>query len=204
MKQEELNLKLYELLLKIQNESDTLTNADISESDADFYGYLISTELVYNLKIEHYYSGPNIDASQAIITDKGYAFINQIGEADKPIKMNRENRYKQLQIFLKRLDDHDADLRTPNYRVQEIDYYDLIKYAIDSNLVKGIAIRYASNKPHLFLSQFARVTTEGYDVLDTPYPKNNTPGATISNTYNIYGGDQRGASFGSNNTTNNN
>lgn len=62
----------------------------------------------------------------------------------------------------------------------------------------------ASNKPHLFLSQFARVTTEGYDVLDTPYPKNNTPGATISNTYNIYGGDQKGASFGSNNTTNNN
>lgn len=23
----------------------------------------------------------------------------------------------------------------------------------------------------IFLSQFARVTTEGYDVLDTPYPK---------------------------------
>ena len=84
--------------------------------------------------------------------------------------MNRENRYKQLQIFLKRLDDHDADLRTPNYRVQEIDYYDLIKYAIDSNLVKGIAIRYASNKPHLFIS-ICKGYYRGYDVLDTPYPK---------------------------------
>ena len=191
MKQEELNLKLYELLLKIQNESDTLTNADISESDADFYGYLISKELVYNLKIEHYYSGPNIDASQAIITDKGYAFINQIGEADKPIKMNRENRYKQLQIFLKRLDDHDADLRTPNYRVQEIDYYDLIKYAIDSNLVKELLFDMLAINPIFFYLNLQGVTTEGYDVLDTPYPKNNTPGATISNTYNIYGGDQR-------------
>ena len=46
----------------------------------------------------------------------------------------------------------------------------------------------------IFLSQFARVTTEGYDVLDTPYPKI-IHGATISNTYNIYGGDQKGASL---------
>ncbi|MDN3119143.1 hypothetical protein P0E62_05835 [Enterococcus faecalis] len=203
MKQEELNLKLYELLLKIQNEADILTNADISESDAELYKYIISKGLVHNLKIEHYYSGPNIDASQAIITDKGYAFIEQISESNKPIKMNRENRYKQLQIFLKRLDDQDDDLRNPNKRVREIDYYDLIKYAIDSNLVKGIAIKYASNKPHLFLSQFARVTTEGYDVLDTPYPKKDASDTSISNIYNIYGGDQKGASFGSNNTTNN-
>lgn len=203
MKQEELNLKLYELLLKIQNEADILTNADISESDAELYKYIISKGLVHNLKIEHYYSDPNIDASQAIITDKGYAFIEQISESNKPIKMNRENRYKQLQIFLKRLDDQDDDLRTPNKRVREIDYYDLIKYAIDSNFVKGIAIKYASNKPHLFLSQFARITTEGYDVLDTPYPKNDSSDASISNIYNIYGGDQKGASFGSNNTTNN-
>ncbi|MFT0189763.1 hypothetical protein ACI3E5_08960 [Candidatus Enterococcus avicola] len=203
MKQEELNLKLYELLLKIQNEADILTNADISESDAELYQYIISKELVHNLKIEHYYSGPNIDASQAIITDKGYALIEQISESNKPIRMNRENRYKQLQIFLKRLDDQDDDLRTPNYRVREIDYFDLIKYAIDSNLVKGIAIKYASNKPHLFLSQFARVTTEGYDVLDTPYPKKDASDTSISNIYNIYGGDQKGASFGSNNTTNN-
>lgn len=194
---------MYELLLKIQNEADILTNADISESDAELYKYIISKGLVHNLKIEHYYSGPNIDASQAIITDKGYAFIEQISESNKPIKMNRENRYKQLHIFLKRLDDQDDDLRTPNKRVREIDYYDLIKYAIDSNFVKGIAIKYASNKPHLFLSQFARITTEGYDVLDTPYPKNDSSDASISNIYNIYGGDQKGASFGSNNTTNN-
>ena len=66
--------------------------------------------------------------------------------------MNRENRYKQLQIFLKRLDDHDADLRTPNYRVQEIDYYDLIKYAIDSNLVKELLFDMLAINPIFYLN----------------------------------------------------
>lgn len=205
MKQEELNAKLYELLVKIQNESASLIDRDISEEDAKFYEYLSNQKFVTNLKIEHYYSGPNINAESAIITDKGFVFINQMEQLNKPIRMNKENQYKQLQIFLERVEAHDKDLTTPNSRVKEADYFDLVKYAIDSNLVKGLAVKYASNKPYFFISQNIRVTTEGYEIMETPYVKEpSSISSVINNTYNLYDSDNRGASFGSNNTNNNN
>lgn len=205
MTQEELNTKLYELLVKLKNESASLVDRDISEEDAKFYEYLINQNFVTNLKIESYYSGPNINAESVIITDKGFEFIERMEQLSKPIRMNRENRYKQLQIFLERVESNDKDLATPNSRVREADYFDLVKYAIDSNLVKGLAVKYASNKPYFFITQNIRVTTDGYEIMETPYAKEPAAISQVTNnTFNLYDNDNRGASFGSDNTNNNN
>ncbi|EAH2637971.1 hypothetical protein JZB01_002765 [Listeria monocytogenes] len=203
MTQEELNNQLYKLLIQIKDSSKTLIDNQISEDEANKYKCLNEQNLVANLQVEYYYSGPIINAKNAIITEDGYDFIRKIEELKKPIRMNRKNSYEQLQIFLQRVVDEDEDLECPNKRVKKSDYYDLITNAIEQNLVKDIGIYYADDEPHLAIMGEARVTTNGYSILDTPYIGLKSAQTTEQN-FNFYGGDYNHSTFGSHNTQNNN
>lgn len=121
---------------------------------------------------------------------------------EKDIRMNKENQYNQLKLLLKRIEKQDTTLEIPNPRVKENDYYDLIKYAIDRNFIKGVQILYGSNKPYLYFYQIPGVTVEGFEIIDTSYKKS-LEKDNINNTFNFYGGNQQNSSFGNNNTTNN-
>src|SRR5699024_1798313 len=131
MKQEELNDKLYNLLLKIEKSPEILIDEKISEEEFNLYNYLIQQNLVNGLQVEYYYSGPIVNTNQAIITKYGYDFIKEVSIQNKPLRMNRKNHHEQLQIFLQRLDHGEKDLEKTNPRVREVDYYDLIKFAIN-------------------------------------------------------------------------
>ena len=202
MKQEELNDELYNFLLKIQKSPETLIDENISENEFNLYKYLIQHNLVDGLQVEYYYSGPTVNASQAIITKYGYDFIKEVSIQKSPIRMSRKNRHEQLQMFLQRLDDGDKELIKPNPRVRDIDYYDLIKFAIKQNLVSGIDIYYADDEAKLLIRDDARVTTDGYDILDLPVQSINSS-KDIEQHYHFYDGDYRQSTFGSGNTQNN-
>lgn len=202
MNQDEFNDQLYGLLLKIKTSSKLLIDQDISEDEANKYKYLMELNLVSNLQIDYYYSGPSINAENAIITKDGFDFIEKIEQLKKPIRMNRKNRYEQLQLFLQRVEEGETDLEIPNSRVNKNDYYDLIKQAIDQELIKGIGMFYGDNEPHLVITQDARVTTAGYDVLDEPYIDPKKKQVTEQN-FNFHNGDYRNSTFGSDNTQTN-
>lgn len=202
MKQEELNDKLYNLLLKIEKSPEILIDEKISEEEFNLYNYLIQQNLVNGLQVEYYYSGPIVNTNQAIITKYGYDFIKEVSIQNKPLRMNRKNHHEQLQIFLQRLDHGEKDLEKTNPRVREVDYYDLIKFAINQNLVSGLDIYYADDKPNLLIMEDARVTMKGYDILDLPF-QNAHSSEVAEQHYHFYDGDFKQSTFGSNNTQNN-
>lgn len=201
MEQNELNKCLYNMLKKVRDYPGIPINQNISQDEANFYRVLESRDYVHGIEIEEYYDGPSLSLSKSTITDSGYAFIREMENQEKPIRMNSKNKHMQLQIFLGRVDDGDKDLGKSNPRVKVADYYELISDAIKQKLVAGLVIKYGSNKPILIVTDDVRVTTKGYDLLDAPFEE--IKPNSISQTINIYDGDLRNSSLGSGNTQNN-
>ncbi|EAC4347273.1 hypothetical protein ELU04_14800, partial [Listeria monocytogenes] len=75
------------------------------------------------------------------VTDKGLRFIDSM----KPLRMNKKNQMEQKRVFLERVENKDEDLNISNYRVDLDDYLEIVKLAIEEELVLGICIKYASN-----------------------------------------------------------
>ncbi|HEM0164612.1 TPA: hypothetical protein U0S33_003065, partial [Listeria monocytogenes] len=68
------------------------------------------------------------------VTDKGLRFIDSM----KPIRMNKKNQMEQKRVFLERVENKDEDLNISNYRVDLDDYLEIVKLAIEEELVLGI------------------------------------------------------------------
>ncbi|PDG23400.1 hypothetical protein AWL19_09795, partial [Listeria monocytogenes] len=72
------------------------------------------------------------------VTDKGLRFIDSM----KPIRMNKKNQMEQKRVFLERVENKDEDLNISNYRVDLDDYLEIVKLAIEEELVLGICIKF--------------------------------------------------------------
>ncbi|EAF1170088.1 hypothetical protein CG075_14530, partial [Listeria monocytogenes] len=71
------------------------------------------------------------------VTDKGLRFIDSM----KPLRMNKKNQMEQKRVFLERVENKDEDLNISNYRVDLDDYLEIVKLAIEEELVLGICIK---------------------------------------------------------------
>ncbi|OPF88855.1 hypothetical protein BW731_00615 [Vagococcus martis] len=145
-------------------------------------------------------SGAMIYGNSVFLTEKGELFLQELIGNSKPIRMTSKNKYNQMKILLERIEDGDRNLLRPNYRVRENDHLDLLHNMIDEDLVKGISLKYASNKPHLYFSDNIRITEEGYEIMDNEYKEKDNS----SMVFNIYDGDFKGAQIGGNNVQYNN
>ncbi|HAK1562043.1 TPA: hypothetical protein H1042_003054, partial [Listeria monocytogenes] len=65
------------------------------------------------------------------VTDKGLRFIDSM----KPLRMNKKNQMEQKRVFLERVENKDEDLNISNYRVDLDDYLEIVKLAIEEELV---------------------------------------------------------------------
>ncbi|EIE5877913.1 hypothetical protein LDQ49_000154 [Listeria monocytogenes] len=198
MDEQTQNKKIYELLKNIQDNPKLLVDKDISREEETVCQYIKSKGFVTNLNIEEYYSGPVLNAENCLLTDEGFAFLRKFEEHTKPIRMTKRNRYLQLQILLERIENDDKELLRPNPRVRKNDYADLIKFAIDNKLVKGISATYASDILYAITGK-PRITSEGYEILDIPFDQISTNQQTLVQTFNFNNGDFKGSTFGNNN-----
>lgn len=196
------NQKMYDLLKKIRDNSDDLIDKGISEQEENFYNYLINQGFVTNLNIENYYSGPMINAEYAFITEKGYTFLDDFEQDIKPIRMTKKNRYIQLQVLLKRIEEKQNDLRSPNFKVYDEDYLDLLQFAIENSYIKGISLAITNGKLYAVVGT-PRITPEGYEVLKTPFEQIQPSQQVLIQTFNFHDGDFRNSVFGTDNTQNN-
>lgn len=202
MEQATQNEKLYELLVNIKNNSMNLIDSDISREDEIVYKHLIELDLVINLIVENYYSGPVINAEHALITENGYAFLKKIDEQKRPIRMTKKNRYIQLQVLLERIENGETGLSQPNQRVRETDYLDLFQFAIANAYVKGASVLPINGKIYAVAGE-PRITPEGYEILETSFNEIEKNQNIIFQALNFNGGDFKNSTFGNENTQNN-
>lgn len=202
MDQSTQNEKLYELLVNIKNNPMNLIDRDISREDESIYKHLIKLDLVINLIIENYYSGPVINAEYALITENGYAFLKKIDEQKRLIRMTKKNRYIQLQVLLERIENGEIGLSQSNPRVRETDYLDLFQFAIANSFIKGVSVIPINGKIYAIAGE-PRITPEGYEVLETSFNELEKNQNIMSQTFNFNGGDFKNSTFGNENIQNN-
>lgn len=181
MDQHNLNNQLYELLIEIKDSSNVVIKNNLSENEGNKYKYLCKLELVYGLQIDYYYDGYSIDASQAIITEKGYQFIEEVNQTKKPIRKDEKNRYEQVQVLLRRIENGDINFNSPNPRVKKNDHFELLDYIIELDLVRGIIAPTGVNKMYFANPKDINITVEGYEYLTTPYNQSNSSQKSTQN-----------------------
>ncbi|WP_461198652.1 hypothetical protein [Enterococcus sp. N249-2] len=190
-----------DILLLIRDNSPNSLELNLTTIQSNYYKYLIKQGYIHGAKVEDYMSGAMVYGASVFLTTRGEEFLKQLLEEAKPIRMTAKNSYEQMQIFLERVENNDAELQTPNDRVSEKDYYDLVNEAISTGLVKGLSIKYASNKP-FFIKHEMRVTKKGFEIMENDFEQSNSePRGTV---FNFNGGDFSGAQIGTNNIQNNN
>ncbi|HFK1098382.1 TPA: hypothetical protein ACGX1C_003105, partial [Listeria monocytogenes] len=201
MNQNHRNVKIMEILKQI-NDNSMIMEQDIEESEVVIYQLIKDEDYARGLGIKTF-MGPSyaVFMNSPYVTDKGLRFIDSM----KPIRMNKKNQMEQKRVFLERVENKDEDLNISNYRVDLDDYLEIVKLAIEEELVLGICIKYASNKGIVIHSN-AHLSSKGIEYLDNPdlVETESKVNVAPSQVINIYGGDQRGAGFGINATINNN
>lgn len=203
MNGESLNDRIYLLLKKIEKLSKKLNSISESVSDekAKMYEYLKKNNLVNNLKINYYYGNIEVELDEAILTERGYSFMKEIEDSKKPMRMTTKNRYEQIQVLLKKIEDGEKDLNIPNARVAQHDHDMLIQYISDHKLVEDMSPLLVTSGYYQKEDKEIVITTKGYDILDNPYKKSSQ---TQKNENHFYiKGDSRGSTFGSGNVQNN-
>lgn len=185
----------------VRDNSPNSLELELNTVQSNYYKYLINQGYIYGAKVEEYMSGDVVYGASVFLTKKGEVFLKQLLEEAKPIRMTARNSHEQMQIFLERVENNDGELQIPNDRVRERDYFDLAKEAISTGLVKGLSIKYASNKP-FFIKHEMRVTKKGFEILENEFEQSNSE--TSDTVFNFHGGDFSGAQIGTNNIQNNN
>lgn len=195
------NAEYIAILSMVKENAPNSLELDLNTIDSGYYSYLITKGYIHGAKVETYMSGATVYGASVFLTNEGECFLQNMIDETKPIRMTKKNQYFQSQIFLQRVDSGERDLTIPNERVKEQDYYDLITQVIKDKLVKGLALKYASNKPYILRSEKIRVTAEGYEIMENDYKENKSE--SIGTTFNFNGGDFTGAQIGNSNTQNN-
>ncbi|WEG72432.1 hypothetical protein [Vagococcus intermedius] len=195
------NSEYKEILTLIRDNSPNSLELDLDTVHSNYYTYLINQGYIHGAKVEEYMSGAMVYGASVFLTASGEVFLEQLLEEAKPIRMTAKNSYKEMQVFLERVENDDSELQIPNDRMREKDYFDLVQEAISTGLVKGLSIKYASNKP-FFIRHEMRVTTRGFEIMENDFKQRNNE--TSGTVFNFNGGDFSGAQIGTNNIQNNN
>lgn len=196
------NSEYKDILTLIRDNSPNSLELDLDTVHSNYYKYLINQGYIHGAKVEEYMSGAMVYGVSVFLTTSGEAFLEKLLEEAKPVRMTPKNSYEQMQVFLERVENGDSELQSPNDRVREKDYLDLAQEAISTGLVKGLSIKYASNKP-FFIRHEMRVTTKGFEILDNDFEQKRS-NETSGTVFNFNGGDFSGAQIGTNNIQNNN
>lgn len=195
------NSEYKDILILIRDNSPNSLEMELTTVQSNYYNYLINQGYIHGAKVEEYMSGAVVYGASVFLTNKGEVYLKQLLEEEKPIRMTAKNSHEQMQIFLERVEDNDDELQIPNDRVREKDYFDLANEAISTGLVRGLSIKYASNKP-FFIKHEMRVTKKGFEIMENDFEQSNSE--TKGTVFNFNGGDFSGAQIGTNNVQNNN